>query len=118
MSVPIIAHRTCPLDAPENSLAGLRKAAELGADGVEIDVRRALDGVPVLFHDWSLGRMTRLVGPVKLYPSFVLRRVRLNASDQRIPLLAEALDALPDGLFIAIEVKDARATRSTLRLVR
>src|SRR3970282_827181 len=44
-------HRTCPLDAPENSLAGLRKAAELGADGVEIGVRRTLERLPGRPHD-------------------------------------------------------------------
>jgi glycerophosphoryl diester phosphodiesterase len=118
MPIPIIGHRGCPLYAPENSLAGIRKAAELGADGVEIDIRRALDGVPVVFHDWSLRRMTGLPGPVQLYPSFLLRRLRLRGSDERIPLLADVLDALPDGLFLAIELKDAGAARPTLRLVR
>ncbi|MDH3707216.1 MAG: glycerophosphodiester phosphodiesterase, partial [Acidimicrobiia bacterium] len=43
----VIAHRTCPLDGPENSLAGIATARELGADLVEIDVRRTADGVPV-----------------------------------------------------------------------
>ena len=41
--IPIIAHRTCPLHTPENSLAGIRKAGELHADGVEVDVRRTLE---------------------------------------------------------------------------
>jgi len=105
--IPIIAHRTCPRDAPENSLAGIRKAAELGADGVEIDVRRSLDGVAVLMHDWSPRRTTGLPGPVRLYPSFLLRRVRLRGpGDGHVPTLAEALDALPEGLFMAVEIKD------------
>jgi glycerophosphoryl diester phosphodiesterase len=116
--IPIIAHRTCPRDAPENSLAGIRKAAELGADGVEIDVRRSLDGVAVLMHDWSPRRTTGLPGPVGFYPSFLLRRVRLRGDDGHVPTLAEALDALPDGLFMAIELKDASTAPSALRLIR
>ena len=69
VSIAIIAHRACLLHAPENSLAGIRKAAELGADGVEIDLRRTLDGVPVLMHDRSPWRTARLPGP-----AFPLRR--------------------------------------------
>src|SRR3990172_223577 len=117
--IPIIAHRPCPLDAPENSLAGIRKAAELGADGVEIDVRRSLDGVAMLMHDWSPRRTTGLPGPVRLYPSFLLRRVRLRGpGDGRAPTLAEALDALPEGLFMAVEIKDGSTAPSALRLIR
>ena len=118
MSITIIAHRACPLHAPENSLAGIRKAADLGADGVEIDLRRTLDCVPVLMHDWSPWRTTRLPGPVRLYPSFLLRRLRLQRTDDRVPTLAEALDALPDGLFIAIEMKEASTAPRALRLIR
>ena len=51
----IIAHRTCPKDAPENSLEGIRKAAELGAHAVEVDLRVSLDQKPYILHDWSLG---------------------------------------------------------------
>lgn len=119
MTIPIVAHRTCPLEAPENSLAGIAKAAELGADGVEIDIRRALDGVPVLMHDWSPRRTTGLPGPVVWYPSFLLRRMRLRGDgNERVPTLGQALDALPDGLLMAIEVKDAGAAPRTLQLVR
>ena len=116
--IPIIAHRTCPLHAPDNSLAGIRKAAELRADGVEIDVRRSLDGVPVLMHDRSPRRTAGLPGPVRFYPSFVLRRARLRGNDERVPTLADALDALPAPLFIAIEIKDAATARRTLELVK
>ena len=37
--------------APENTLAAFSKARELGADGVELDVRRSADGVLVVHHD-------------------------------------------------------------------
>jgi len=119
MTVPIIAHRTCMLDCPENSLAGIRKAAELGADGVEIDVRRTLDGKVVLMHDWSPRRTTGLPGPVAWYHSSLLRRVRLRGEgSERVPTLNQALDALPDGLIMAIEIKDAGAAPRVLESVR
>ncbi len=118
MTIPIVAHRTCPLDAPENSTEGIRKAAELGADVVEIDVRPSLDGVPFLLHDWSPRRTTGLPGPVRIYPSFLLRRLRLRGGSEPPPTLDQALAALPPSLSMAIEVKDAAASPATLRAVR
>jgi glycerophosphoryl diester phosphodiesterase len=116
--IPIIAHRTCPLDAPENSVAGIRKAAELGADCVEIDVCRSFGGVPVLLHDWSPRRTTGLPGPVRLYPLFVLRRLRLQHTSEGLPTFEEALAALPDSLSMAVEIKDATAARRTLDVIK
>ena len=40
----IIAHRGASYLAPENTLAAFRKAMEIGADGVEMDVQKTLDG--------------------------------------------------------------------------
>jgi glycerophosphoryl diester phosphodiesterase len=116
--IPIIAHRTCPLDAPENSIAGIRKAADLGADGVEIDVRRSLGGTPLLLHDWSPRRTAGLPGPIRMYPMSLLRKLRLQGSEERLPALEEALASLPDGLSMAVEIKDATAARRTLEVIR
>jgi glycerophosphoryl diester phosphodiesterase len=116
--IPIIAHRTCPLHAPENSIEGIRKAAQLGADGVEIDVRPSLEGIPMLMHDWSPRRTTGLPGPVRMYPRVLLQRFRLRGGSEPPPTLDQALDVLPDGLFIAIELKDARVAARCLRAVR
>ena len=118
MPAVIIAHRACPLHAPENSLEGIRKAAELGADGVEIDVQRTLDGVPVLMHDRTLWRTTGLYWPVRLLPFSLLRRLRLKDSAEQVPTLAEALQALPAELTAVIEIKHASATAATMAEVR
>ena len=118
MTIPIIGHRAAPLHAPENSLAGIRKAAELGANGVEIDIRRAIDGVPMVFHDATLRAHTGWPGPIQLYPSFLLRRLRIDGSDERIPTLEQALDVAPEGFVYMLDLKDAGAAASTLRVVR
>lgn len=115
MTVPIIAHRTARRHAPENSLEGIRKAAELLADAVEVDVQRTLDGVPILMHDRFLWRTTRCPLPARVLPWALLRRLRLRRSaSERVPTVAEALAALPPGLAIAIEMKHASATPRTL----
>ena len=54
----VIGHRGAAARAPENTLAGLRKAKELGADWVEFDVMLSGDGVPLLIHDETLQRTT------------------------------------------------------------
>ena len=52
----IIAHRGASAAAPENTLAAFGQALDLGADGLELDVRLAGDGVPVVIHDATLRR--------------------------------------------------------------
>jgi glycerophosphoryl diester phosphodiesterase len=47
----IVAHRGASHEAPENTLAAFAKAIEIGADMIEFDVRRALDGRLVISHD-------------------------------------------------------------------
>ncbi len=54
----VIGHRGAAASAPENTLAGLRAAAALGATWVEFDVMLTKDRVPVLFHDDNLRRIT------------------------------------------------------------
>jgi glycerophosphoryl diester phosphodiesterase len=52
----LIAHRGARALAPENTLAALRKAAELGAEMVEVDVHLTRDGTAALLHDSDLRR--------------------------------------------------------------
>ncbi|MEG1523483.1 MAG: glycerophosphodiester phosphodiesterase [Clostridia bacterium] len=54
----VIAHRGFSSKYPENSMLAFEKAIELGADGVEFDVQLSKDGVPIIFHDESLLRIT------------------------------------------------------------
>src|SRR5262245_13718146 len=113
----VIAHRTCPNHAPENSLEGIARAAHLGADAVEIDVRLTRDAQPVLMHDRTLRRTTGNLSPVWALAQNDIRRLRL-ANDERVPTFGLALDALPDGLRMAIHVKAARAIHPVLDEIR
>lgn len=60
----VIAHRGGGGLAPENTLAALRHARNLGFEGVEFDVKLTADDVPVLFHDDTLERTTDGSGPL------------------------------------------------------
>ncbi len=54
----ILGHRGTPLEAPENTLSGLRRAMECGLDGFEYDLRACRSGEAILMHDATLTRTT------------------------------------------------------------
>ena len=114
----IIAHRTCPRDAPENSIEGIARAAALGADGVEIDLRMSLDQRPFLLHDWTLQRTTGFPLPLALTPAATARRRRLRPSNETLPSLDRALDALPATMLLAVDVKTSWAVVPLVAAVR
>jgi len=97
----IIGHRGAAARAPENTLPGFQLALDQGADAFELDVHASSDGVPVVIHDPTLERTTRLSGPVAARTAAELRAAE-------VPALAEVLDAFPDTPII-VEIKDARA---------
>lgn len=102
----LIAHRGAPNYAPENTLAGLKKARELGATWVEFDVMLSKDGVPVIMHDWTLNRTTNGRGPLRALTYAEL--ARLDAGEgQVIPTLEQWLQAANTlGFGINIEIKE------------
>ena len=68
MTTPqIIAHRGASYLAPENTLVAFRKAMEIGADGVEMDVQKTYDNELVIHHDYMVAvSYTHLTLPTKL----------------------------------------------------
>lgn len=64
----VIAHRGGGVLAPENTLAGLELAQNLGFQGVEFDVKLSEDETPILMHDDTLDRTTDGHGPVADHP--------------------------------------------------
>ncbi|HTN52183.1 MAG TPA: glycerophosphodiester phosphodiesterase [Anaeromyxobacter sp.] len=61
----LVAHRGGSLLAPENTLPAFDRAAALGADALEIDVRRTADGAVVVFHDEETARLTGAPGTIE-----------------------------------------------------
>lgn len=109
---PVIGHRGVAACAPENTLAGLRKAKELGCQWVEFDVRLTADGHLILLHDERLERTTNGRGEAIALPLATIRRFdagcRFDASfrGEKVPTLADALALLGElGIGANIEVK-------------
>jgi len=103
---PPIAHRGLwtPGGAPENSLAAFQ-AACAGGYGVELDVQLSSDGEAVVFHDYSLDRLTDQTGRVKDRTAAELATVRLSGTEETIPTLAETLALIGHRAMVHIELK-------------
>lgn len=109
----VLGHRGASAEAPENTLAAFRLAVAQGADGVELDVWRCGSGEIVVIHDESTARTC---GQALSVPEAGLTALRgLDAGawrgarfrGERIPLLAEVLEALP-GAVVNVELKARR----------
>jgi glycerophosphoryl diester phosphodiesterase len=110
----VVAHRCGGALAPENSLAGLDRAAALGLATVEFDVMLSADGVPFLIHDETLDRTTAGHGAVAAHRAAALAALACNRgwgkrfAEERIPTLRAGLErCLRLGLVPNIEIKPA-----------
>lgn len=90
----VIAHRGASAVRRENTVEAFVEARRLGADMVELDVRRTRDDVLVVHHDASLPGL----GPIL--------EVRREALPPWVPTLEEAMDACA-GMVVNIEVKSS-----------
>lgn len=119
----VIAHRGNRVAAPENTVVALREAVDLGADGLEFDVRVTRDGVPVLMHDPTLERTTTGRGRLVEVDLGELRALSVRgpggsaAAKVPVPTLEEVLDqfrAMP----LILDVKEAGVVDPMLRLIQ
>ncbi len=108
----VMGHRGAAALAPENTLAGLRRAAATRVSWVEIDVKITSDSVPVLFHDDKLKRTTGHRGLMADTPYDVVRTLDAGSwfgpefAGEPVPTLEAALALVRElGLRANIEIK-------------
>lgn len=112
----IIGHRGAAAIAPENTLASLAAALEIGPDApaidaVEFDVRCTADDVAVLLHDGTLERTTDGRGRVEELALADLARVDAGRpfgeafAGERIPTLARAMELVAGRVEAIVELK-------------
>lgn len=107
----IWAHRGASGYAPENTLEAFALAAQLGADGVELDVQFTKDRELVVIHDETIDRVSDGSGYVADYTleelgHFCFNRTFPQSPPARIPTLREVLELLrPTELTVNIELK-------------
>jgi len=99
----VISHAACGGHAPENTLAGVRAALAIGADGVEVDVQASADGVPVLMHDLTVDRTTSGKGDLSSFTAEQL--AALDAGGEPVPAFARALELTRGRALLVAEIK-------------
>lgn len=112
----IAGHRCYSRLSPENSLAAIQDALDLGIEILETDTQTTADGVPILLHDPTVDRTTNGTGIVANInfgnlSNFRLRNNRNGAvlTDETIPTLEQALLKIKGKkIYMHIEVKDKK----------
>ncbi len=125
----VTAHRGASGHAPENTLAAVKKALEIGVDRMEVDVQQSSDGVVVLMHDKTLERTTNKKGKVGEFTWEELQKVKANGGfesefpEETIPTLESIFELLDGTIQFVIEIKAGNKTYpgiedNVVRLIR
>ena len=120
----IQAHRGASGYAPQNTMAAFRKAIELNADGIELDIHLSKDGQIVVCHDSTIDATSNGTGKIsEMTYEEILQYDFSNEftqdSPQHAPLLREVLELLkPTNMILNIEVKAFSAGLPAMKLVK
>lgn len=109
------AHRGARGHEPENTVRSVRRALELGADGIEVDVY-FVEGRLVVIHDDTLERTTNGTGPV-MEKTFARLRSLDAGRGEKIPTLEEIFDAVNRRALINVELKGSRTAAPVVALI-
>jgi len=94
----IVAHRGASLDSPGNTMAAYRRAIELGADMIELDVRRTKNARLIAYHDADISG--------KRIDSLTLGEIRELSRGLEIPTLEEVFELAKKRIRLDVELKD------------
>ena len=108
-----VAHRGASYLAPENTLASIQLAWELGADAAECDVMLTSDNQVILFHDKTTKKLTGESHTIQEASWEQLKKLSVKPRDtnlskyenEPIPLLENVLGTIPDDRMLVIEIK-------------
>ena len=112
----VIGHRGCADQYPENTVRAVRGAAR-HLPAVEVDVRRCGSGEVVAFHDESVERVTDGTGTVSELTLAELSELDVLGSGEPVPTLGAVLEAVPDGVWVQVELKETGLAADVADLV-
>ncbi|TGD57317.1 glycerophosphodiester phosphodiesterase [Flavobacterium humi] len=99
-----IGHRGAKGHLAENTLESFQTALDLGVDAVELDVHVCASGELVVFHDFTVDRMTNGTGEVHKLTLTELKTLQV-AGQFSIPTLVEVLDFIDRKCWVNVELK-------------
>ena len=114
-SIQLVAHRGGSHLAPQNTPAAFRNALNFPIDAIELDVHMSRDGHAIVFHDYTVEKLTNGVGNILDLDFDELRRLNASAhfpggwpEAQQIPTLNEVLNLAKGRVQVYIEIKPSK----------
>lgn len=111
-----IGHRGAKGYAVENTLASFQKALDLKVDAIELDVHVCASGELVVFHDFTLDRMTNKTGEIHNFTLSELKELKIYGA-LKIPTLEEVLQLVNRKCIVNIELKGHETAKATVALI-
>ncbi|WP_298530742.1 glycerophosphodiester phosphodiesterase family protein [uncultured Algibacter sp.] len=111
-----IGHRGAKGHVTENTLESIKKAMGLKVDGIEIDVHRCASGELVVFHDFTVDRITNGTGEVAKHPLRALKNLKTKGT-YKIPTLAEVLILIDNRCLLNIDLKGQDTAKEAARII-
>jgi glycerophosphoryl diester phosphodiesterase len=108
----IISHRGASVERPECTLSAIRRAIQVGATAVEVDVRTSRDGQLHILHDATLDRTTNGKGPASALTLAELQQLDAGSwfdstfKDERIPSLIESARECKGKIDLLLDLKE------------
>ena len=112
-----MGHRGAKGYVAENTLESIQKALDFGVDGIEIDVHLCASGDLVVFHDFTLDRMTNGTGEIGKSSISELKQLKIN-NEFLIPTLEEVLDTINKKCLLNIELKGRNTAVKTCEVIQ
>lgn len=108
----VIAHRGVVLEAPENTLAAIQRAIDLGCAMAEIDLRYTSDGEVILLHDATLERTTKGSGLASNYTLAQIQKLDAGSAfgtafvGTKVPTFREAIELARGKIELYLDLKE------------
>ncbi|WP_051633478.1 glycerophosphodiester phosphodiesterase [Bacillus sp. UNC41MFS5] len=105
------AHRGASAYCPDNTMSSFRKAVELNAEMLELDVQLTKDGEVIVYHDFYLDKKTNGQGFVHKHTLAEIQQLDAGSwfsekfSGEKIPAFEEVLAWSKDKIWLNIELK-------------
>lgn len=111
-----VGHRGARAYEPENTLRSFQKAIELGADAIELDVRKSKDDYIVVIHDDNIEKTTNGEG---LVSNLTLNQIKSYSANknEKIPTFEEALDFIGNRVKVFVELKELGLEEKVLDII-
>lgn len=111
-----IGHRGAMGYVTENTVESIQRALDFGVHGIEIDVHLCASGELVVFHDFTLERISNGTGAISKYTLSELKQLKIGNKFQ-IPTLEEVLELINKKCLLNIELKGKQTALETCRII-